>query len=89
MGYDNVAIVPKYFLTIEGEKQNFEDYYYNRHLFVITPRENFYENAPYEVATFRPAAILKKWTLNKTYTMYLLSRTADDSAIKDKKMSQD
>lgn len=79
LGYDNIAIVPKYLLITRGVKQNFDDYYHNQYLFVVSPRPNFMADPemPYEVATFKPAKLLKTWKINQTYSLYLLERNPE------------
>ena len=74
LGYDTVAAVQKYFLIRDGVKGNWEDYYHNKYLFLITYPQDYMKNPAYEINTFSPNTVLKKWTLDDRYTMYLLER---------------
>jgi hypothetical protein len=74
LGYDTIAITQKYLLINEGVKMNFDDYYHNDYLFLITNKQDYMKNPAYEINTFKPNKILKHWQLNKTYSMYLLER---------------
>lgn len=73
-GYDNLAIVQKYFLKKDNIKINYDDYYNNKYLFVITRNKNFMDDPAYEVATFKPSKILKTWRINQAFVLYLLER---------------
>lgn len=74
LGYDTVATVQKYLLEAKGVKGNFDDYYHNDYLFVITDAQDYMKNPAYEVNTFVPSKIIKKWTINPTYSLQLLKR---------------
>lgn len=74
LGYDTLAEVQKYLLKKEGIDINYEDYISNKHLFVITDREDYMNHPAYEVNTFKPSKVIKEWKLNNTYKMYLLER---------------
>ncbi len=74
LGYDTVAVVQKYLHRKDGIRYNFEDYYNNKYLFVVSKYKNFMENPAYEVNTFKPSRIVKKWEINNTYKLYLLER---------------
>jgi len=74
LGYDTIAIVQKYLLITHGVHENFDDYYRNRYLYVITKSQDYMSNPAYEINTFKPNRVLKSWQLNATYSMYLLER---------------
>ncbi|PIY69239.1 hypothetical protein COY90_01770 [Candidatus Roizmanbacteria bacterium CG_4_10_14_0_8_um_filter_39_9] len=74
LGYDTVATVQKYLLETRGVKGNFNDYYHNKYLFVITDEQDYMKNPSYEINTFTPNVIIQKWQLNERYLMYLLKR---------------
>jgi len=74
LGYDTIAIVQKYMLTKDGINGNWEDYRSNKYLFLITNTQDYMRNPAYEINTFTPNIVLRKWVLNDTYTMYLLER---------------
>lgn len=74
LAYDTLSLAPKYLLKRDNIVFNEDDYYGNQYLFVVS-RGNSYETDPaYEVATFKPRRLVKKWKLNKTYDVYLLER---------------
>lgn len=73
-GYDTVATVQKYLLKKDGVKINYDDYYKNRYLFIITNRKNFMADAAYEMSTFKPAKMLESWKINTSFNMYLMER---------------
>ena len=74
LGYDTVAAVQKYFLIRDGVKGNWEDYYHNKYLFLITNKQDYMKNPAYEVNSFQPSRVVKTWKLNATYTLILLQR---------------
>lgn len=74
LAYDTVSSVQKYLHKKDGIKMNYDDYYRNKYLFVISDSSNFMNNPAYEVNTFKPSRRLKKWRINNTYTLYLLKR---------------
>ncbi|HLL60567.1 MAG TPA: glycosyltransferase family 39 protein [Candidatus Nitrosocosmicus sp.] len=71
--YDTLSSVSKFLLRKDGIEIN-DDYYRNKYLFVIYKNDNFMEATSYEVATFKPHKILKKWKINDHYQMFLLER---------------
>lgn len=72
--YDTPGAVQKYLLQKDNIKGKFDNYSNNTYLFVITGEENFMDNPAYEVNTFEPSKIVKKWTINNMYILYLLQR---------------
>ncbi len=65
----------KYLLKRDNVSINYEDYYHNKYLFVIKKTNtNVYDTLSYEVAFFKPSKILKTWTINNHYKLYLLER---------------
>jgi len=72
--YDTPAIVAKYFLKRDYYRIDYGDYYSNKYLFVISEGDNYLGNPAYEVGTFKPHKIVKKWVINKRYDMLLLER---------------
>ncbi len=75
LGYDTKANVQKYLLKKEGIKINYDDYYHNKYLFVITNKKDFMNDPAYEIGTFRPSRRLKNWKINSSFNLYLLERT--------------
>lgn len=74
LGYDTIATTQKYLLIKEGVKMNFDDYYHNDYLFLITNKQDYMKNPAYEINTFRPNMLLKTWKLNERYNLFLLKR---------------
>lgn len=74
LGYDTLAQTQKYLLKIDGVKENFDDYYHNTYLFVITDEKEYMHNPAYEVNTFTPSKVVKKWNINSRYMMFLLKK---------------
>lgn len=74
LGYDTIAIVQKYPFILEGAKINFDDYYHNDYLFLITNKQDYMKNPAYEINSFTPNKIIKSWPLNQRYMLYLLKR---------------
>ncbi len=74
LGYDTTATVQKYLLKKDNVQINYDDYYKNRYLFVITDKKNFMDNPAYEVHSFKPSFTVKKWQLNEKFQLYLLKR---------------
>ncbi|MCA9372176.1 hypothetical protein KC726_04740, partial [Candidatus Woesebacteria bacterium] len=62
----------------DGIVINYDDYYNNNYLFVITKDVDFMSNPAYEVHSFTPSTMIDQWELNDTFTMYLLQRTIDE-----------
>lgn len=74
--YDPLAITQKYMMKRDNIKINYDEYYYNKYLFVVdkTGKEDYMENPGYEVRTFRPYKLLKTWAINDYYSMHLVER---------------
>ena len=77
LGYNTVAAVQKYLHKRDGVRLNYDDYYHNKYLFVVSSKEDFLETPTYEANTFKPSRRLKKWKINDTYSLYLLERTPE------------
>jgi hypothetical protein len=72
--YDAKSMVVKYLLRRDKYDINYDDYYGNKYLFVIS-KPNVYEKDPaYEVDLFKPRRLLRSWKINNFYEMYLLER---------------
>lgn len=74
LAYNAVSAVQKYLLKKDGVVIDFDDYYHNKYLFVVSREENFMTDPAYEINTFVPSKRLKKWKINETYSLYLLER---------------
>lgn len=72
--YDTRSAVIKYFMKRDGYEINYDDYYGNKYLFVVTEGSKYLSNPSYEVATFNPHKILNQWNINDRYKMLLLER---------------
>ena len=72
--YDTKAYVIKYFMKKDDYKINYEDYYKNKYLFVISQGQNYKDALSYEVAFFKPNKVLKTWKINEKFDMFLLER---------------
>lgn len=72
--YDTKAYVVKYFMKRDEYAINYDDYYGNKYLFVVSEGSKYLTNPSYEVATFKPNRVIKKWVINSRYNMVLLER---------------
>lgn len=72
--YDTPAVVIKYFMKRDGYTINYEDYYQNKYLFVVSEGQKYLTNPSYEVAMFKPHKFLEQWKINERYTLFLLER---------------
>ncbi len=72
--YVATGTLPKYFLKRNNVRINFDDYYYNKYLYVIYKDESFPKDPAYEVNSFKPYSIRNIWKINPTYNLYLLER---------------
>ncbi len=72
--YDTKYETLKYFLYRDGYQIDYDDYYRNRYLFVVTEGNNYQDATAYEVAFFKPRKILKGWPLNEKFQLLLLER---------------
>ena len=67
-------MVVKYHLKKDGYKMNYDDYYHNDYLYVVSPDPDVFKDPAYELYTFKPNKLLKTWKLNDTYNLYLFER---------------
>lgn len=74
LSYDTLATVQKYFLKRDFYNIDFDNYRTNNLLYVINSNDNFMDNPAYEVNTFKPSSIIKQWSINDFYNLYLLKR---------------
>ena len=72
--YDSISYVVKYFMKRDGYNINYDDYYNNKYLFVISEKDGYLSAKSYEVATFKPNKLLNKWKINDRFNMFLLER---------------
>lgn len=72
--YDNKSVVIKYHLKLDNYDIDYEDYYRNRYLFVISNTDEIFQDPAYELNTFKPNKKIKQWKLNDTYNLYLFQR---------------
>ncbi len=72
--YDTPAVVIKYFMKRDYYQINYEDYYQNKYLFVISENDKYKINQSYEISTFSPHKILNQWKINNKFNMFLLER---------------
>ncbi len=75
--YVATATLPKYFLKRDNIEINFDDYYYNKYLYMVYKDETFTEDAAYEVHSFKPFKIVRIWKMNSSYNLYLLERQSN------------
>lgn len=72
--YDNKSVVIKYLLKVDAYDIDYDDYYHNRYLFVVSNSDKIFKDPAYEINTFWPNEKLKQWKLNKVYNLYLFKR---------------
>lgn len=72
--YDNLSMVIKFHLKKDGVKMNYDDYYHNDYLYVISKNEDVFKDPAYELNTFVPNKLIKSWKLNDIYNLYLFKR---------------
>ena len=72
--YDNLSVVIKFHLKKDGVQMNYDDYYHNEYLYVISKTEDVFKDPAYELNTFVPNKLIKSWKLNNTYNLYLFKR---------------
>lgn len=79
--YDNLAVVIKYLIRkdnyLSADKQlliSYDDYYNNDFLYVISKNPNIFNDPAYEINTFKPNKLIRKWKLNEVYNLYLFER---------------
>lgn len=73
--YDMKANSQKYLLKKDNVNINFEDYYTNKYLFIMSNDNAYLESRSYEVAFFKPSRIIKQWKINDYFNLYLAERT--------------
>lgn len=74
--YDTLSEVQKYLLKKDGIAINYDDYYSNEYLFVVTDREDYMNHPAYEIGSFKPSKVVRDWQINPQYKLILLERTA-------------
>ena len=72
--YDNLSVVIKFHLKKDGVKINYDDYYHNDYLYVISKTENVFKDPAYELNTFVPNELINSWKLNDIYNLFLFKR---------------
>lgn len=72
--YDNLSIVIKYQMKKDNVSINFDDYYHNDFLYVISNNEKIFNDPAYEIKTFQPNKKIEEWKLNDIYNLYLFER---------------
>jgi len=72
--YDTLSVVVKYFMKRDGYVINYDDYYNNKYLFVISEKDKYLSSPSYEVSTFKPNVLLRQWNINSRFDMVLLER---------------
>jgi hypothetical protein len=72
--YDAKSIVVKYLLKRDKVNINYDDYYGNKYLFVISKPGAYEKDPAYEVEQVKPRKLLSTWKINNYYEMYLLER---------------
>lgn len=72
--YDNLSVVIKYQMKKDGYVINFDDYYHNKYLYVISSTPDVFKDPAYELNTFKPNKLVKVWKLNNYYNLYLFER---------------
>lgn len=72
--YDTNATVQKYLIEKNNIKGISKDYYNNHYLFVINKDDRYMENPAYEVNSFTPSSLVKKWRISNHYWLYLLEK---------------
>ena len=77
--YDNLSVVIKFHLKKDGVKINYDDYYHNDYLYVISKIEDVFNDPAYELNTFVPNELINSWKLNDTYNLYLFKRIISSS----------
>ena len=72
--YDNLSVVIKFHLKKDGVEMNYDDYYHNNYLYVISKTKDVFNDPAYELNTFVPNQLIKNWRLNDVYNLYLFKR---------------
>lgn len=76
-GYDTVATVQKYLLRKDKVQIDYDDYYNNEYLFIITNRKDYMNDKAYEVSFFQPSQEIESWKISDKYSLYLRKRIKD------------
>jgi len=72
--YDNLSVVIKYQMKKDGYVINYNDYYHNKYLYVISSTPDVFKDPAYELNTFKPNKLVETWKLNDYYNLYLFER---------------
>jgi|SRR3989344_2015894 len=72
--YDNLSVVIKFHLKKDEIVMNYDDYYHNDFLYVISGTTQIFDDPAYELNTFIPNKLIKQWKLNQKYNLYLFKR---------------
>lgn len=73
--YSATAATQKYYLKLNNIQIDYDDYYKNKYLYVVYKKdEDFTTDPAYEINSFRPHAVIDTWSINDSYTLYLLKR---------------
>lgn len=75
--YNTKAFVQKYLHYKENRIYDFEDYYNNDYLYVITNREDYLNDPSYEISTFKPAELINTWEIDQVHKLHLLKRVGN------------
>jgi hypothetical protein len=73
--YDPQAEVQKYLNKKDNIKMNDESYLSNDYLFVLSSKRDVLIDPAFEIKNLLPAKIIKTWSINKDYNLYLARRT--------------
>lgn len=73
--YDNTASVQKYLMLRDQTPGVVYNYRTNRYLFAVSDDDRFEKYSAYEIQEFVPRNLIKKWPINKHYSLYLFERT--------------
>lgn len=72
--YDTKGSTQKYFLKKDDIKIDYDNYLTNKYLYVLYANDQYMEDPSYEINRFKPSKIIKIWSINKFYKLYLLKR---------------
>lgn len=72
--YDAKSMVVKYLLKKDKYDINYDDYYGNKYLYVISKPKAYEKDPAYEIDFFKPRKLIRTWKINDYYEMYLLER---------------
>lgn len=74
MWYDTKSITQRYLLMKQNRDFDFENYRTNKYLFVVYSNDNWLSDGAYELNTFKPSIVRKRWKINEKYNLYLVER---------------